>query len=386
MKWVILIAALLSGCATTVADHETAEIPLRGNPAQHKSIFVFLDGTRNDTASGTNVRKAYEAIRDDHQAQTTGIYIEGVGSRETQVLGSLLGLGMEPRILRGYDFVARHYRAGDDLYIIGFSRGAHQARALAGLLAYAGLPDALPEDASRRYSLENKIIEVVKDKNDIDYLDRWKAWRPGQPAMLAAEIRDRVGLSMNPVEIAFVGVWDTVPGSLFKKFDECMEQKNGKEGDRYKSASYPPIHHIAHAVSRDEKRSRFEPILLCKKIEGTTSPKVQERWFPGAHADVGGGYEDAQGLEGQPFNWMMTLIAQHYQSANPLPVIKADPLGLAHWSIGDWPGNLFSHCKNRSMPDDADKDPSIGARADEPSVPIRVDGKETKMKYPVICG
>ena len=32
------------------------------------------------------------------------------------------------------------------------------------------------------------------------------------------------------------------------------------KGERYKSDSYPPIHQIAHAVSLNEKRSKFAPL------------------------------------------------------------------------------------------------------------------------------
>ena len=64
------------------------------------------------------------------------------------------------------------------------------------------------------------------------------------------------------------------------------------KGERYKTDSYPPIRHMAHAVSLDEKRSKFTPLLLCQAINPTYT-EINEVWFPGAHSDVGGGYQDS---------------------------------------------------------------------------------------------
>jgi uncharacterized protein (DUF2235 family) len=243
--------------------------------------------------------------------------------------------------LRGDNFVAQHYRPGDRLFILGFSRGAHQARALAGLLAYSGLPATLSGDAGQRQRLENRILEIVKRKEDVDYVSKWQDCRPDQPPLLAAEISSALGVPMRSAEISVLGVWDTVPGSSLKDFDGCKERPDGKPGDRYKSDSYPPIRHIAHAVSRDEKRSRFQPILLCRAIAPVYT-EVNELWFPGAHADVGSGYENNHDLANRPFNWMQP------------------PPGAAD-------------------------DESAGARTRAANAPLRVQGQVQPMKYPVSC-
>jgi len=43
------------------------------------------------------------------------------------------------RIVRGYTYISRNYQPGDHIYIVGFSRGAYTARALAGMIATQGL-------------------------------------------------------------------------------------------------------------------------------------------------------------------------------------------------------------------------------------------------------
>lgn len=379
------LAALLSACAAAGGEHVNPVVTEKlftGDPALAKNIFVFLDGTRNDSASGTNVRRVFDAVLNADEAQTSAIYIEGVGSVESPVLGASLGLGMEPRILRGYDFIAQAFRPGDKLYILGFSRGAHQARALAGLIAYAGVPARSEDDIEQRLGRDNAILEVVKRKNDEAYVDTWKAWRPGQEPIAGKELRERFKVAVVPVEIQFLGLWDTVPGSLFKDFGVCKEMSDGRDGDRYKSDSYPPIRRILHAVSRDEKRSRFHPILLCPPINADYT-SVSELWFPGSHADIGGGYADSRALSDLSLAWMVTGLAQDY--ALPPLQLAGDPLGLAHWSIGDRPANLFSHCEDRVLPDGAMQAPALQVRTVAGSAPLRMQGVIEQRPYPLEC-
>ncbi|MYM80904.1 hypothetical protein GTP44_02870 [Duganella sp. FT50W] len=255
----VLLCQLLSGCASTVnAESHLAS----ANTTQARNIFVFMDGTANESASGTNVYRTFKLISQDDNTATASIYIEGVataGASAQQVLEAALGYGMQPRILTGYQFITDNYRAGDKVFIFGFSRGAHEARALAGLLSYAGIPKASPGSGK-------KILSLVKSKDDDDYLQQWKTWKSGDRPLLADEIKRTLNLEVQGVEVNFLGLWDTVPGSSLKKFGKCKEEKNSTDGDRYKSGSYPPIHYIAHAVSVDEKRSKFRPILLCDAI------------------------------------------------------------------------------------------------------------------------
>jgi hypothetical protein len=388
----MMCALLLPGCAAIFEEEtepmeatEPAAMEQRfaGDPAQPKHIMVFLDGTRNDASSGTNVRRLFDAVVAAKDTQTTSIYIEGVGSAETPLLGAGLGFGMEQRILRGYDFIAQAYRPGDNVFIFGFSRGAHSARALAGLVAYAGVPPASIANADVRRKGHNDIIELVKPKSDKTFEKHWKSWRPGNLPLLAKEIKDRLNVEVIPLQIAFLGVWDTVPGSYFKKFDECKEKPGWRPGDRYKSDSYPPIRTILHAVSLDEKRSKFHPLLLCPTLNRDFT-SVHEVWFPGAHADVGGGYEDSQDLPNLSLQWMAGELGKRYAPLSGTQ-FGGNPLGLAHWSIGDSPANFRSDCRDRQAAPDAMLHPSIGARRSAGTAPLRIHGVIEQKPYPFAC-
>jgi uncharacterized protein (DUF2235 family) len=336
----LVLAVSLSACSAmsskTGDDAGSVKI-FAGDESKPRNIFVFLDGTRNDPASRTNVRKLFDRVVGAGDPQTTAIYIEGVGTAATSVFGQLLGLGMESRILRGYDFIARS-AAGpqDNIYIFGFSRGAHQARALAGMIAYAGLPKDPGGDPDARHRRANAILEIVKRKSDRVYLEAWRKWEPGTKPFAADELRQTLNVDTVPVRIAFLGLWDTVPGSSFKDFGECMEKDDRRTGDRYKSGSYPPIRRIVHAVALDEKRSKFHQLLICPGMNGKFT-STNEVWFPGAHADIGGGYEDAHDLSDLSLRWMTRMLGESYAAMPPAEEVVGDPAGTAHWSIGDWP-------------------------------------------------
>ncbi|WNM61491.1 DUF2235 domain-containing protein [Candidatus Nitrospira neomarina] len=367
----------------------------KGNPNEVKSIFVFLDGTRNNSQTGTNVWRLFDLIKRINNPQTTSIYIEGVGL-DSPIFGAAIGGGLESRIRRGYEFITNHYKQEDDIYIFGFSRGAHAARSLAGLLSYAGIPIIDTESNQGSSKVGNKIIELVKRRAEKDFLEKWENWKPGQPPLLTEEIKHQLNLNVQSTEVKFLGVWDTVPGSSFKKYLDCNEKRGifkrffywlpgiSKE-ERYKTDSYPAIRHIAHAVSFDEKRSKFFPLLLCPAInqEFTT---IQEVWFPGAHSDVGGGYEDSSELPAVSLNWMVNKLSEHYQFKTDPPNFEENPQGLAHWSFGEEPGNFMSDCEDRQPPEEALIHESVNERQNSVGgVPILDRGKLLKLPYPIKC-
>ena len=80
-------------------------------------------------------------------------YLHGVGDSDNflvKALGGTLGAGLVTRIVRGYTFISRNYAQGDKIFIVGFSRGAYTARALAGVIAAKGLLDATRVDLTEK--------------------------------------------------------------------------------------------------------------------------------------------------------------------------------------------------------------------------------------------
>ena len=154
------------------------------------------------------------------------------------------------------------------------------------------------------------------------------------------------------------------PAPSSRRYSVCSEKSDSVEGIRYKILSYPTIREIAHAVSIDEKRSEFSPVFVCPPIDPARTI-VHQTWFAGAHADVGGGYGDSNDLAGVSLNWILGLLEKYDLFNGNKPRVYADPAGLAHASICDFPANLGSDYEDRGIPQDAVLHASVGEQGAE---------------------
>jgi uncharacterized protein (DUF2235 family) len=222
-----------------------------------------------------------------------------------KLLGGAFGAGIITRIARGYTFVSRNYDPGDAIYLIGFSRGAYTARALAGMIAAQGLLDRTKVDS--RDGVESYRAASAA----------WEQYRrPRIPVSWASAhddtMRDMPGfvqenvaeMLTGPVRVHTVGVWDTVGALGIPLYDnrdrriDAFQFCDTKLNERVDKAF--------HAVSIDEMRSDFRPTLW------DTRQGITQMLFPGAHADVGGGYPMVGGesdLAHLALEWMHDQLA-----------------------------------------------------------------------------
>ena len=110
-----------------------------------KRLIVCADGTGNRGVytPDSNVYKIYNAIdiHDDANPQIK-FYDNGVGTSKNKFwrgLSGAFGFGFGHNVCDLYEFLARNYESGDDVFLFGFSRGAFTVRALAGMLHKCGL-------------------------------------------------------------------------------------------------------------------------------------------------------------------------------------------------------------------------------------------------------
>jgi uncharacterized protein (DUF2235 family) len=94
--------------------------------------------------------------------------------------------------------------------------------------------------------------------------------------------------------VHFMGVWDTVSsvGWIWNQAKYPFTRKN------------PSVANIRHAIALDERRAFFRQ----NRFEKTGRQDLREMWFPGVHADVGGGYPEVDGDFGLwriAFEWMV---------------------------------------------------------------------------------
>lgn len=161
-------------------------------------------------------------------------------------IGGGTGYGADRRLKAAYQTLQERYFKSKDkrIDIIGFSRGAAMARAFANMINERGLVDPCS------------------------------------------------GETVYP-EVGFLGVYDTV-GSF------GLAGLSPYVGEFGKDLSLAPnVKHAAHALSRNDNRVFF-PLTRFKP-----DSRVEEKYFPGVHSDVGGAYKDSHEAGNNALLWMM---------------------------------------------------------------------------------
>lgn len=258
-----------------------------------RDILISIDGTKNDPddafAEGdqsiSNVLKLHllagggiDTNRNQSSDERITLYYIGVGNEDRRgkflerigAKNEALFAIREPQQIHDevISDLQHHYQPNDRLYIIGFSRGAAIGRRLAQKLAEG---------------------ELKKD-----------------------------GAPVSDLEIEFLGVFDTVSASLAMKIEE------GRNEFGEKGTIHENVLNAYHLVSIDDTRSLFSPTLMGPR------DNLQEVWFPGAHSDVGGGY-DKDGLSDIPLQYMIERLSDHQFTTKTVVEIN-DTLEALEWT------------------------------------------------------
>ncbi|MES2144129.1 MAG: DUF2235 domain-containing protein, partial [Pseudomonadota bacterium] len=104
---------------------------------------IILDGTMSTLEAGRegNCGLTFRLLTEDGPRPDRTVYYEpGLqwsGWRNLPALAR--GRGLNRQIFRAYGWLASHYRPGDRIYLIGYSRGALAVRSLAGIIDRVGL-------------------------------------------------------------------------------------------------------------------------------------------------------------------------------------------------------------------------------------------------------
>lgn len=253
-------------------------------------LILLFDGTWNDPQDQTNVYRIARHINDHDESVRQRFYYEpGVGTSPMErIRGGVSGYGLSRNLLQGYEWLARRYTENDELWIFGFSRGAYTARSLVGLLRKCGLLHIVTP------GLLEKAESIYRNKRLAPDCDTCTAFRQTY--------------SREP-RIHFIGVWDTV-GALGVPGSTMLSEKGRYSWHDTELSSI--VDHAFHAMALDEHRAAYDTALWTTK-DGLPKPKnrtVEQRWFIGAHANVGGGYGSNDPLADLPLAWIMQKAAE----------------------------------------------------------------------------
>ena len=303
MKSLALAIVLIFASAFSPASgEEKAESPKVAVGQQQKRLALFLDGTWNEVDSNTNVwrMKALCAPTSTDGKTQLAYYEIGVNG----VVGGSTGKGLDENIRRAYEWLVENYNSGDEIFIFGFSRGAYTARSLAGLVAKLGIlkpgsPIGGAQLFGRYKRSDEETLGKLHELQDAGKLEN-------------ITLEERWLLKYSQVaKIKVVGVWDTV-GSLGIPAFSIAGVSRPTFGYLHTGLRIQ-IEHGYHALAIDEHRKDFAPTLWDVRtpkdpdeVRAVPRPisSVEQRWFVGAHANVGGGYESDL-LAQAPLRWIM---------------------------------------------------------------------------------
>jgi len=296
-------------------------------------LVCCLDGTWNSDEKGsvlTNVVKLHRAVlpQDANGVRQVSHYVKGIVSEKdthAQFLKGAVGLEVTDRIQQGYRFLSDSFDPGDEILLFGFSRGAFQARSLAGFIMLFG---------------------IAKKGGGFTVEEAWNLYRQPSGLRSTAALERLRACAHYPVRIKCVGVWDTV-GNIGNPFFS-----SGFIGRRFQfhdTKLHPSIGVGLHALSIDEVRGPFRPSLWTRPRNEAPAPNqhVEQVWFAGSHADVGGGFPETE-LSDIALLWMAERASATAGLAVDIDGLKRttkpNPLGLQHASaigaIFKWSGRF----------------------------------------------
>lgn len=278
---------------------------------KNKRLAIFLDGTTDKSEGNTNVWRArcLCAARDADGHEQRIYYAAGVGTELGEIArGEVFGYGIDDQVVGAYGWLVENYEPGDDIFVFGFSRGAYAARSLSGYVSRCGvIRPGSPLGVKQLYDRYKKgnavetlhgLLAAGADQSKYKLEERWM-------------VRDCI-----EAPVTFTGVWDTVGSvattrhlALLTGGDHSFLDVNLRRTEQ----------HAYHAMAIDENRVDFDVTLLSyyrpnEESGPYVSPRpladVEQRWFCGAHGDVGGGtYSDA--LAQLPLRWLLTKASSH---------------------------------------------------------------------------
>ncbi|KAK6386667.1 hypothetical protein LTR65_008866 [Meristemomyces frigidus] len=302
-----------------------------------KRLIVACDGTWVDSDNGfqrdswlpwktggslatpSNVSRLCRALlpRSDDGIPQIVYYQAGLGSQNniySHFIGGYLGSGISENIREAYAFICSNYEEGDEIYLVGFSRGAFTARSVGAFIAEVGLLTAVGLDS---------FYPIFKDwENQVDtkYKPQYgsSAWPVRRPSFNDPSYMPKLveaGLTTPNIPIKAIAVWDTV-GTLgvpeidvlgLKLFDSTHREYS------FVNTEVPAnLEYAYQALALDEERKTFSPTVWESPKPGAPSSLqiLKQCWFPGVHSNIGGGYQDTS-MADITLAWMVSQLQRH---------------------------------------------------------------------------
>ncbi|KAJ5449609.1 uncharacterized protein N7458_006058 [Penicillium daleae] len=195
--------------------------------------------------------------------------------------------------------IPRRPPSRDEIYLIGFSRGAFTARCIAQFINDVGL--------LHKWGLVNlqTLFGLWKKQDEVSDKDRVKTTE--ELLQLCVDL-EKKGQLRRKIKIKVCAVWDTVSSlglPTVGEFPQLFSRKLRFVG----SDMCDSIQNGFQALSLHDHRRPFSPIVW-KAPHDLGNRTLKQCWFVGYHSDVGGGYK-CDGLAHLPLVWMMSQLKDY---------------------------------------------------------------------------
>ena len=264
------------------------------------------------------------------------VYVGGIGALGTpqsRFEEAVTGNTMDYKIRYVYRVLVDNYVPGDEVFLVGYSRGAFTVRAVVDFIKCAGL-------IHKKYM---DCFDTVWNAYAERSTDDEKRQDFGPASKILAEIFQRrwgsdkiSNFTHLSCTIRCMGVFDTV-GSL-KAPPLWVNSMNDIEITREAKRRYDgfnidhneDVENLFQALALDERRFDFYPAVLSK---ASKQQNFKQTWFPGVHADMGGRNTTTLGL--YPLVWMLSKLQENqllelddeYIHQNILDIIRKETIG-----------------------------------------------------------
>lgn len=230
----------------------------------------------------------------------------------------VFGTGISNNIREAYSFVTTNYIPGDEIVLIGFSRGAFTVRSVAALIRDIGL---LTRSGMEYFYAIFKDSQNARNPHyhdifpDVPFPNKPPAGKQGiKEYRRRLESRDLTRVydpDGRRIGVLAVAVWDTV-GALGIPTLAWMQKmgipKATKDLKFFDTSLTDTVRHAFQALALDEHRAPFSPAVWELRDEDHCNVDLRQCWFAGAHSNCGGGYPD-QEMANITLAWMMDQLA-----------------------------------------------------------------------------
>ena len=198
-----------------------------------------------------------------------------MGTIGNKLIGGISGEGLAEHVREAYSFLANNYDAGDEIFLIGFSRGAYTARAVAGLVENVGVLTkrglasfpVIYKDFARRHDRGYR-----SPQRDVPFPNKPSARDPRY-----AQELERRRLTTLGVRVKAIGVFDTVGslgvptlGWLGRLGQSAVLMKDAAQYRFYDTSLGNCVENAFQALALDERRAAFQPTLWEKRGDNRT--------------------------------------------------------------------------------------------------------------------